>query len=57
MDYISNPTPLVPIEKQFSKTLAPLYGLMLDGNFWLLKIIPLNYLTRKTLSYLKSKRY
>jgi len=33
MEYISNSNPLVPIEKPFSKTHAPMFGLMLDRNF------------------------
>jgi hypothetical protein len=33
MDYISNPKPHVSIEKPFSKTHAPVFVLMLDGNF------------------------
>jgi len=33
MDYISNQPPPVPIEKPFSKTHAPMFGLMLDRNF------------------------
>jgi len=31
--YISNQPPPVSIEKPFSKTHAPVFGLMLDGNF------------------------
>ena len=30
--------PPVSIEKLFSKTHAPVFGLMLDGNFWLLNL-------------------
>jgi len=33
MYYISNLIPPVPIEKPFSKTHAPVFGLMLDRNF------------------------